>query len=81
MEARWSLIPLTTAPAYGSTPWRTLVLGEHSATAIAMKPRAQHVCQNLIQAVSVFAGEDLPRATNTNQAQAIAEKIVAKING
>lgn len=55
---------------------------EHSVTAIANEPSNQHICQNRLQAASAFVVRvALCAPTNTNQAQAIADKIAAKTAG
>lgn len=53
--------------------------GEHTVTAIADEPSNQHICQNRVQAASLFLVRvALCSPTNNGQAQIIADNIAAK---
>lgn len=67
----------------GSGAWeytvKDVVVGERSVTAVAGEPSNQHICQNRLQAASVFVVRIAVCSPNDNgQAQTIAESITLR---
>ena len=67
----------------GSGAWeygaQTVVAGDHLVEASASEPSNHHICQNRLQAVSVFVLRiAVCSPTDNDQAQTVAEKIAAK---